>query len=98
MQKLMALSFVGFLLMHGGSGAAIARSGPAGAVNDLLSVYGALDEMCRGRSDVEEACDARTKAGRALYKLGYCLGKEGQGTSESTWHRCTRNSLRHYAK
>ena len=30
MQKLMALSFVGFLLMHGGSGAAIARAGQRG--------------------------------------------------------------------
>jgi hypothetical protein len=54
-------------------------------VNDLLSIYAVLDEMCRGWSGddphTNQVCSVREKVGIALKKMGYC-------SDDARWHKC----------
>jgi hypothetical protein len=66
---------------------------------DLVGAEDLLDGYCRGvvtpdDADVQLACDARDKIYKALYKDGWCLGKNGQPESEKHWHKCGKNSIR----
>ena len=66
-----------------------ACSSYAAGSGNLLAVYRALDEMCRGGSGddprTDQACDARNKASAALKDAGFCF--KGVG-ADSHWVKC----------
>jgi hypothetical protein len=76
------------LLIPGASGLASTQVAP---VNDLLSIYAALDEMCRGWSGddphTEQACSVREKVGQLLKNMDYCYG--GKAGADMHWHKCS---------
>lgn len=61
----------------------------AARFDNLLAVYNALDQMCRGwpgdDPHISEVCDARNKASDALKDAGLCF--KGMG-ADSHWAKC----------
>ena len=61
-------------------------------VNDLISIYAELNEMCRGWSGddphTNQVCAVREKVAAFLKSIGYCYGEKAQFSSEMNWHRC----------
>ena len=78
------------LLVTGSSGLASTQVAP---MNDLLSIYAALNEMCRGWSGddphTDQVCSVREKVGVVLKNMGYCYGRQDQAGPEMRWHKCS---------
>jgi hypothetical protein len=80
-----------FLVILGGlaEGKSSAQSPP---VDDLFSIYAALNEMCRGWSGddphTDQVCSVREKVGVVLKNMGYCYGEKGQAGAGMRWHKC----------
>jgi hypothetical protein len=54
-------------------------------VDNLISIYAALNDMCRGWSGddphTDQVCSVREKVGAVLKKMGYC-------SDDASWHKC----------
>lgn len=65
---------------------------------EVLSLYGKLDEGCRGATPDDplqpDVCEARDQAHRILNLMGTCLARRGQHDAATAPHRCGPNSLR----
>jgi hypothetical protein len=91
--KMRTLVAVALLLLTDSSGFASKQVAP---VADLLSIYAALDEMCRGWSGddphTDQVCSVRQKVDVVLKTMGYCYGRQGQAGAEMRWHKCSKSN------
>jgi hypothetical protein len=76
----------------------VRAEGQSAAVQELISVYSDLDDMCRGwpgdDPHSDEVCKTREKLRQALIKMGYCYGKNNQSRAQFSWHKCGPGSVR----
>lgn len=71
-------------------------SEPGPDVETLKATEGLLRDKCRSGDPAEaaSACDAQITTIRKLNGLGWCYGKQGQGSADYQWHECEASSLR----
>ncbi len=67
-------------------------------IRDLVSIGDDLGDMCRRWPVFDfhtiELCRVRDKMDKTLNALGYCSGKQDEYSSQMSWRKCTRDSLR----
>jgi hypothetical protein len=86
-----------FLLICAGEASADSYFDNA-STKEIVEVYRATDENCRGGSGGELTsawCGTRELIAEYLEnQRNYCLGKKGQASFEHVWHSCNKDSLR----